>query len=302
MQNPVILSANSTKSLVQNVVAEELVTTKELAQMLGVDVSTVTKTVSRMNVTSEVLPKFKQGQTPRFNEKQATIIKQEIQKHHNLATRRIDTVSTEEKVMTVKEIAETLKVAESTIRNIVGKHGWAKNGVQTKLNENQVTIISREMKTNSSLAHQQEDSLLVTSKVSTKLEVLENYKKATEAFVEMLASEKEEFRKRAEIAESALNRIGNGTGCFSMNQTAKELKLPYGNIKLYERLRSEGILNADNSPKQEQVNAGHFKVVVKFVNEKIGNKPVTLTTGRGLVYLAKRFNTQIDESVRADEQ
>ena len=225
MQNPVILSANSTKSLVQNVVEEELVTTKELAQMLGVDVSTVTKTVSRMNVTSEVLPKFKQGQTPRFNEKQATIIKQEIQKHHNLATRRIDTVSTE-------------------------------------YEENQ-TIANAMM---------------------------------------ILQRRTEELKTRMEIAETALNRIADGTGCFSMNQTAKALKLPYGNIKLYERLRSEGILNADNSPKQEQVNAGHFKVVVKFVNEKIGNKPVKLTTGRGLVYLAKRFNTQMDESVRADEQ
>ena len=225
MQNPVILSANSTKSLVQNVVEEELVTTKELAQMLGVDVSTVTKTVSRMNVTSEVLPKFKQGQTPRFNEKQATIIKQEIQKHHNLATRRIDMVSTE-------------------------------------YEENQ-TIANAMM---------------------------------------ILQRRTEELKTRMEIAETALNRIADGTGCFSMNQTAKALKLPYGNIKLYERLRSEGILNADNSPKQEQVNAGHFKVVVKFVNEKIGNKPVKLTTGRGLVYLAKRFNTQMDESVRADEQ
>ena len=223
MQNPVILSANSTKSLAQNVVAEELVTTRELAQMLGVDVSTVTKTVSRMNATSEVLPKFKQGQTPRFNEKQATLIKQEIQKHHNLATRRIDSVSTE-------------------------------------YEENQ-TIANAMM---------------------------------------ILQRRTEELKTRMEIAETALNRIANGTGCFSMNQTAKALKLPYGNIKLYERLRSEGILNSDNSPKQEQVNNGHFKVVVKFVNEKVGNKPVTLTTGRGLVYLAKRFNTQIDESVKAD--
>ena len=301
MQNSIRVSAQNAVGLAQNDVAKELVTTNELAQMLGVEVTAIKRAVQKLGAVLHRVERNNQGGYL-FTEKQATLIKQEIQKHHNLATRRIDTVSTEERVMTVKEIAETLKVAESTIRNIVGKHGWAKNGVQTKLNESQVTIISREMKTNSSLAHQQEDSLLVTSKVSTKLEVLENYKKATEAFVEMLASEKEEFRKRAEIAESALNRIGNGTGCFSMNQTAKALKLPYGNIKLYERLRGEGILNADNSPKQEQVNNGHFKVVVKFVNEKVGNKSVTLTTGRGLVYLAKRFNTQIDENVRADEQ
>lgn len=56
------------------------VTTKELAEILGVDVSTVTKTVNRLNETSDVLPKFSQGQPPRYTEEQATIIKQEIQK------------------------------------------------------------------------------------------------------------------------------------------------------------------------------------------------------------------------------
>lgn len=110
----------------------------------------------------------------------------------------------------------------------------------------------------------------------------------------------EQVTKRAIEAESVVNRIADGKGCYSMNQTAKALKLPYGNIKLYEKLRSEGILNKDNSPKQEQINSGHFKVVVRFVNEKIGNKPVTLVTGKGLVYLARKLNTEIDENVQAD--
>ena len=105
--------------------------------------------------------------------------------------------------------------------------------------------------------------------------------------------------QRAEIAESALARIENGKGCFTMNQTAKALKLPYGNITLFQKLRENGILNSDNTPKQEQINAGRFKVVVKVV-ENVGNRNVTLTTGKGLVYLAKRFNTEIDESVKAD--
>ena len=95
MQNSLSLSAQNGVTLTQSDVSKNVVTTKELAEMLGVDVSTVTKTVNRLNATSDVLPKFKQGQTPRYNEQQATIIKQEIQKHHNLATRQIDTVSTE---------------------------------------------------------------------------------------------------------------------------------------------------------------------------------------------------------------
>lgn len=75
--------------------AQQTITTKEFADALGVDVSTITKAVNRLNTTSEVFPKFKQGQTPRYTEEQATLIKQEIQKHHNLATRQIDNVSTE---------------------------------------------------------------------------------------------------------------------------------------------------------------------------------------------------------------
>ena len=89
------------------VLNENLMTTKELADVLGVDVSTVTKTVARLNETSDVLPKFKQGQTPRYNEQQATLIKLEIQKHHNLAIRQIDSVSTraEEDLMISKVMA-----------------------------------------------------------------------------------------------------------------------------------------------------------------------------------------------------
>ena len=224
MNNPVRILAQTSMPLAQNVVAEELVTTKELAQMLGVEVTAIKRAVQKLGAVLHRVERNNQGGYL-FTEKQATLIKQEIQKHHNLATRQIDSVSTE-------------------------------------YEENQ-TIANAMM---------------------------------------ILQRRTEELKTRMEIAETALNRIADGTGCFSMNQTAKALKLPYGNIKLYERLRGEGILNSDNSPKQEQVNAGHFKVVVKFVNEKVGNKPVTLTTGRGLVYLAKRFNTHIDESVRADEQ
>ena len=52
--------------------------------------------------------------------------------------------------------------------------------------------------------------------------------------------------------------------------------------------------------KQEQVNNGNFKVVVKFINEKLGNKPVTLVTSKGIIYLSKKLNTDIDSTVKAD--
>lgn len=110
----------------------------------------------------------------------------------------------------------------------------------------------------------------------------------------------EDIQKRLNESESVVNRIASGKGCFSMSQTAKALKLPYGRTKLFEKLRGLGLLDGNNTPMQEQVNSGHFKVVVKYVNEQVGNKAVTLTTGKGLVYLAKKFNTEIDESIKAD--
>ena len=212
--------------IVSDACAERLqktVTTKELAETLGVDVDTVNITVNKLGF-SDVLRKSTGGRpTKVFTEKQATLIKQEIAKHHNLASRQID-------------------------------------GVTTEFEENQ-TIANALM---------------------------------------ILQRRNNELKMRAELAEKSLNRIADGKGCFSMNQAAKALKLPYGNITLYKKLRAESILNSDNTPKQEQINNGNFKVVVKFINEKLGNKPVTLVTSKGIIYLAKKLNTDIDSTVKAD--
>lgn len=79
----------------QKATSKEVVTTKQLAEILGVDVRTVQLTVQRLGFT-KVLSQSTGGRpTQVFDEEQATLIKQEIQKHHNLASRQIDTVSTE---------------------------------------------------------------------------------------------------------------------------------------------------------------------------------------------------------------
>lgn len=71
------------------------VTTKELASILGVEPRTVQLAVQRLglaNVLSQV--KIRGQNSFVFTEEQATIIKQDIQEHHNLAKRQIDNVST----------------------------------------------------------------------------------------------------------------------------------------------------------------------------------------------------------------
>lgn len=127
--------------------------------------------------------------------------------------------------------------------------------------------------------YSEEDSTRV-QKTATDLEILEDYKRANADFMALLSRKYEEEKQKREFAENTINRLSDSRGCYSMNQTAKALKL-------HERLRAERILNSDNSPNQEQINSGHFKVVIKFINDKVGSKAVTLTTNKGLSTLRK---------------
>lgn len=73
-----------------------IVTTKELAGILGVEPRTVQLAVQKLglaNVLSQV--KIRGQNSFVFTEEQATLVKQHIQEHHNLSSRQIDSVSTE---------------------------------------------------------------------------------------------------------------------------------------------------------------------------------------------------------------
>lgn len=202
--------------------------------------------------------------------------------------------------MSTKELANFLKTSPKVILENAKKclpNKKIENGKPTYWNKAEVTILIEQMKNSNPNQHTFTGAVKA---VSTDLTPALKLKKALDLAQEAYEEELQIIRARAELAESVVNRIADGKGCYTINQTAKALKLPYGNIKLFEKLRAMQILNLDNSPKQEQINNGNFKVVVKFINEKIGNKPVTLTTSKGLVYLAKKLNTEIDESVLPD--
>ena len=88
-------------SLVTDLKSDKTVTTKELAEVLGVDVKTVNNTAERISGLLGSTSQKSYGGRPTkcFTEEQATLIKQEIQKHHNLANRQIDNVSTDTEMM-----------------------------------------------------------------------------------------------------------------------------------------------------------------------------------------------------------
>lgn len=95
MQNSIKLSAKDENSL------EKTVTTKELAEVLGVDVKTVNNTAERISGLLGSTSQKSYGGRPTkcFTEEQATLIKQEIQKHHNLSNRQIDNVATDIEIL-----------------------------------------------------------------------------------------------------------------------------------------------------------------------------------------------------------
>lgn len=203
-------------------------------------------------------------------------------------------IENKEKLMTTKELSKVLGVTSMTILRTIKNLNIdvkVENGKPTYLNEIQTTAIKKELENHSKVNAQ-------TPK--TELEVIGNAIQAFNALQDLYNQKEIEYKKVIEEQKKVIDTIEGGKGCYSINQTAKALKLPYGNITLYKVLRELNILNEDNTPKQNQIKNGNFKVVIKHINDKIGNKTVTLTTSKGIVYLAKKFNTEIDKSVKAD--
>lgn len=269
---------------------------KEVAAAMGVSSDTIKNCIRR------IFPqKMQNGKTTYLNEKEVACISKEMKSNTHVVnhltyevssqvkttTTELEVQKTPQTTMSVREIASVLNVTPEAIKKHVRElfPESIKNGVETRLTSYQVTQIKKRMVPTTEVVGartpEEEDNIICEA-------------------MAILQRKANEYKARALEAERVVTRIADGRGCYTMNQTAKALKLPYGNIKLYERLRGMQILNLDNSPKQEQVNAGNFKVVVKFVNEKVGSKAVTLTTGKGLVYLSKRLNTEIDASVLPD--
>lgn len=91
-----ILSARNDVSLAQNVVAEELVTTRELAQMLGVDKRTIQNVISDKGYEIHFAPFQTRGgvqQMACVTKTQATAIKIELQNHSKIAKNGFDTLT-----------------------------------------------------------------------------------------------------------------------------------------------------------------------------------------------------------------
>jgi anti-repressor protein len=78
-------------------------------------------------------------------------------------------------------------------------------------------------------------------------------------------------------------------GLFSMEEVCKILKLPYGRNSMMSKLRQLKVLLESNTPKQNLINNGYFKVVETLLDNGKFRKLVSTTyaTQKGIGYIHK---------------
>lgn len=91
-----------------------------------------------------------------------------------------------QKTMTVKEVATAMGVSTDTIKNCIRRILPSKmqNGKTTFLNEQEIALISKELKNNCKVTEQLTyEAGSQVKNTTTDLEILENYKKANADFI-----------------------------------------------------------------------------------------------------------------------
>mgnify|MGYP000977710225 CR=1 FL=1 len=196
-----------------------------------------------------------------------------------------------EKRMTVKEVAEALGTAESTIRNKVRElfPEIVENGKVTYLNEKQVYILKKSLVPR---------DLTLKSKVDSALTALD----IEEMTIKVLAYHKAEVeRLRAELAEAkpkveVYEKISDSSGLKSLQEVAKILG--YGPKQFFKKLRDEHILYMDNGvnlPYQEFIDNGIFVVreepYVAGGESRVYSR--IFVTGKGELWLTRKIGREV---------
>ena len=197
-----------------------------------------------------------------------------------------------EKTMTVKEIAQAMGVSTDTVKNCIRRIMPEKmqNGKTTFLNEQEVTMISKELKSNTFVSsHQTYEVSSQVKNTTTRLEVLANYKAATQAMIELLEAEKAELqaeneRQKQQLIEAApkvdfYNAVTESKDCIDMAQVAKLLNVKgIGRNNLIEILKEKGVLDKKKQPYQKYVDRGYFRVIETPYSLPDGTQRINLKT------------------------
>lgn len=121
----------------------------------------------------------------------------------------------------------------------------------------------------------------------TYAEALRAYADAVEA-KEKLALENKELKPKAEFFDA----VTDSKDAIPMADVAKVLDVGIGRNKLFEFLRHNNILMADNRPYQKYIDAGYFRVVEQRFDKGYGETGInikTLVFQKGVDYIRKKL-------------
>jgi phage antirepressor YoqD-like protein len=187
----------------------------------------------------------------------------------------------ENKSMTIKEIAEILKVSEKHIRTIIKKvlPEKLKHGIRTLLNEHEVTQIKIELEKNPYLDQSVE---LVKTDYEMAMRLVESATYFKEKYDDLL-KENTELKPKA----IAFDTYMNTKDLMTVSIAAKELN--YGPKKLFIFLRENNYFMPGNIPYQKYIDNDYFQLKKTFKhNGEPHNQP--FVTQRGLEAIRHALN------------
>lgn len=187
--------------------------------------------------------------------------------------------------VTTRETAQALGVTERTIQRHAKELGLTENGMQTELDEKAVTIIKKKIERSGRVDL---DNVVELPNVSTDLEMMVLDAKVSEWKTRKI----EELQKQLSDAQPKIefyDSVADSTDTVDIGTVSKVLMLPYGRNTLFSILRDKKILMSDNSPYQEYMNRGYFKIIEEPYKRHgetfIGLK--TVVYQKGLEYIKK---------------
>lgn len=291
-------------------------TIEDLASMCGISVETLKKGNSPLNNLSidfEVESRLGgYHNTKKFYSENVLKALKEYQIKNSVqnATKNKETVlagnvsyiqtDTFNKTMTVKQVAETFEVSPEAIKQVVRKlfPNKMQNGKTTLLNEQEVACISKEMKTSFHLVHTEPTRIPCRLETTTELEILANYKAATDAYVLMLERKNEEKDRLLEQQKPKVDyydKFLDSSNLIEIGHLGKSTGI--GEQKIFKRLVAEGYIKVRYSTdgvKYYDPCYGfekYFKSVsVPFLRgEKQLNREKLMLTSDGYAYFMKKM-------------
>lgn len=193
-----------------------------------------------------------------------------------------------EKTMTLSEVASVLGYEEETLRKKCAELGYTKNGIKTRLNEEQVTVLKNSLVPRTSALKVRGQNAL------TELE--ENNIVANALAI--LQRRNQELQQQNEKLLPAANfayQICSSKDTIDIGECAKVLNKNIGRNSLFEFLRTKGVLQQNNIPYQKYIDSGYFRVIeTKYITPN-GETKISLKTvvfQKGVAYINKLLNKE----------